>query len=326
MLGLSTIAVAFLYGASVTLGGPVNSTDTDSIRRTCGTEISNSQLIANEKHFAANRVRVGAGSPLRLATAPLDVYFHVIYKNESLTGGFITDAQIADQIQVLNDGYAPSGVQFSLKEVTRNLNATQFSRAGPFSTAAMQAEMKTALRKGGPAALNVYSVGFELGDVRGLLGYATFPIDYQVSPWDDGVVVLYSSLPGGSMRDYNEGKTLTHEVGHWAGLYHTFQGECGSVGDEVDDTPPEDSPADGCPVGRDTCPGGGVDPIENFMDYSYDSCMTTFSPGQVVRLKDQIATYRDVVDVPEEPTTTVISSTTSESSTSTSTVPACTVA
>lgn len=121
--------------------------------------------------------------------------------------------------------------------------------------------MKKALRRGGPADVNVYTVGFKEGEAKGLLGYATFPKLYEGAEQDDGIVILYSTLPGGSLKGYNEGKTFTHELGHWLGLYHTFQGEsCTGGGDFVSDTPPEKAPASGCPIGRNTCPGGGKDP------------------------------------------------------------------
>jgi len=153
--------------------------------------------------------------------------------------------------------------------------------------------MKNALRKGTARDLNVYTVAFTSGPGVGLLGYSTFPVDYSSKPKNDGVVLMFGSLPGGSVVRFNTGRILVHEVGHWVGLYHTFQGGCTSPGDFVDDTPAEASPARGCPTGRDSCPTlPGLDPIHNFMDYTDDSCRTEFTAGQVVRLRSQIATYR----------------------------------
>lgn len=225
----------------------------------------------------------GGGGGSQVTGGTINVHFHVITSSGGL--GNVTDKQIYDQIDVLNKAFQSWGWQFQLVSTERRANDVWFAMQ-PSTTAERQA--KTALRQGSADDLNIYTAN----PAGGYLGWATFPSSYASNPTNDGVVLLYSSLPGGSAVPYHLGDTGTHEVGHWMGLYHTFQGGCSKSGDYVDDTPAEQSPAYGCPAGRDSCRAAGYDPIENFMDYTDDDCMDRFTSLQDLRMDAMFGAYR----------------------------------
>lgn len=238
---------------------------------------------ASGKLVKSSETRKPAPTPAFAATT-VSVYWHVITNG---TSGKLTTTQIQNQLNVLNNAYAASGFSFTLAGTETTTNSDWYSIAFPASgqEPSDAKAMKTALHKGTKAALNIYSTTFS----DGTLGYAQFPSTNNATL--DGVVIDYRTIPGGSLSPYNLGDTATHEVGHWVGLYHTFQGGC-SGGDLVSDTPAEASPAFGCPTGRDTCAATGLDPIKNFMDYTDDSCMNMFTAGQTTRMQNQWVTYR----------------------------------
>jgi Pregnancy-associated plasma protein-A len=236
---------------------------------------------------ASAKGRAGKGFK---ATVP--VYFHVVTDG---TIGALTNAQIATQIDVLNntfaggEGGANTGFSFTLAGVTRTDNAGWFY-ANPGGT--NEHTMKQTLKQGGDNALNLYST-----TAGAYLGWAYLP-DITTKPGQaylDGVVFDWESIPGTSdtyAGRYDQGETATHEVGHWLNLEHTFFGGCNAKGDFVSDTPPEKTPTSGCPAGKDTCKAPGLDPIHNYMDYSYDSCYTEFTGGQAQRMRDAWLLYR----------------------------------
>lgn len=229
------------------------------------------------------------------ATAPgtvtIPVAFHVIREGPTLAEGNVPQSMIDAQIRVLNRSFAgrtggvATAFEFELVSVDRTTNADWY-HMGYGSREERVA--KAALHEGGAETLNMYSALLDAN----LLGWATFPSSYAQHPEWDGVVILWSSMPGGGAVPYDEGDTATHEVGHWLGLYHTFQGGCNRWGDYIEDTPAERSPAFGCPEGRDTCNEPGLDPIENFMDYTEDACMDAFTAGQSLRMDESWAAFR----------------------------------
>ena len=241
----------------------------------------------------------------------IPVVVHVIAHTNG--SGQISDAMIESQIDVLNEDFrAIAGtnggngtdgmIRFYLAQVdpagnpttgiTRTVNDTWFNDSGNYWTP---------LHWDTTEYLNIYT-----NSASGNLGYVpTLPQGGIVGTEADRVVVLWSSFGRNSPigPPYDKGRTTTHEVGHYLGLYHTFQGGCAAVsncygnGDRLCDTAAEAVPTFGCPGSKSSC--GTPDPVDNYMDYSDDLCMERFTPEQVNRMRCTIENWRP--DLPEVP-------------------------
>jgi hypothetical protein len=289
-------AVGLAIALATSTAGAVSSADARAVApRACrgdhgaadsaGVRYDPSEPSAREVAASAAALRQGEpGQSIGLAKAvTVHVYAHVL---RSQAAGGISELRIARQVDVLNRAFAgeqsPAAAatpfRFRLADVDVTVNG-RWSRMDEGTIAETRA--KRALHRGNATDLNLY-----IGRNRsGSLGWGTQPTRLDSAPKLDGVVVARHTLPGGSHGHYSAGDAAVHETGHWLGLFHTFAGKCGSRGDLVADTPREARPSYTCPLHRDTCTAPGDDPVHNFMDYSYDSCMNQFSAGQVARMR-----------------------------------------
>ncbi len=249
------------------------------------------QIRRNDEAIRAFRGASRRNARYRRASGTITInvqFIHIHDGNE----GKVTAAQRADQIKVLNDDYRPHQIQFTYDELaTKEVDNPIWFRMDHRSEAERQA--KTALQVAPETNLNFYTAGFPANS--GLLGWATFPDELAGDRVRDGVVLRHGTLPGGSTAPFNLGQTGTHEVGHWAGLFHTFQGGCDGIGDHIGDTVAHAGPNFGKPAigeAHNACNQNEDAPVQNFMNYTDDDWMILFTDAQGGRMREQIAMFR----------------------------------
>ncbi|WP_167856390.1 M43 family zinc metalloprotease [Hymenobacter metallicola] len=275
--------------------------------RECATmEVLEAQMAADptlarrmadvERHTAEVVANPTARRTNAIVTIPVVV--HVVYNT---TAQNVPQSQIDAQIRVLNEDFAKTNSDASLIPAAfagvaagTNVRFVLAKRDpnGAATTGVVRRSTKTRsfssndfvkyTSKGGSDAwprdkyLNLWLCN--LG--QGLLGYAQFPGGAAAT---DGVVCLYSSVPGGTASNYNKGRTATHEVGHWLNLRHIWgDATCGN--DLVADTPTQQTSNGGCPTFPHVTCGNQGDMSMNYMDYTYDACMYMFTGGQSARM------------------------------------------
>lgn len=275
-----------------------------------------SKIEELKRQKASGRIMAGVVS--------IPIVVHIVHNGEAVGSGTnISLAQVQAQIEVLNEDFrkiagTPGGssnnpvaadieIEFCLSPVGQNgeiLDEPGIHRynggRSDWTLEQIESQLKPITIWNANLFYNIWTVKFNAANAN-LIGYAQFPDQSGLSGLNvsggpastDGVVIRYQSFGSTDkgnfpvmVAPYNKGRTLSHETGHWLGLRHIW-GDGACADDFVADTPTQQGPSSGCPVGRVSC--GGLNMVENYMDYSDDACMNIFTQGQKTRMQAVIA-------------------------------------
>ena len=281
------LSIWFFLGhlnAQADLNNPNNILDSDRVIRVCGTMPPTSDEILfskleTEQWLAENDSRDDSLLIVYVA-------WHVIHASNN--AGNLTDVQIEYQIQVMNYDFQEHNIAFILDTIDRTANDTWFEGWDP-DNGGMDTQGMQALNYDPYHYLNIYSAELAGGAGFVTCGYTWWPTNYGEGHYRQGISIDYRCIAGGSYGD----DTATHEIGHYFGLYHTFQTDCSAPDDAVADTPRNHSDyLHGCNSSQDSCPDDpGNDPVSNYMNYSSVGCTHNFTLGQKDRMDAIIESY-----------------------------------
>jgi len=262
--------------------------------------------------------RVATGKTMRTSgPVTIPVVFHIVSRQPNQ----VTNAQVMAQLDTINKDYAglngadsriitafrevfgQSGMQFCLAQRTPGNQPTTgivryTTTRSSFTYDDSQAtdNLKHSSTGGADAWDPERYLNIWICDISAdVLGYATFPNTGRSD--EQGVVIDLVSLPGGSATNYNYGKTLTHELGHFFNLYHIWGDDFGacSGSDFIADTPNQGNYTGALHTGvlTDNCTATAPGIMyQNFMDYTPDAALFMFTRLQVARMEAAFNTYR----------------------------------
>ncbi len=255
------------------------------------------QLLRIDRQLEASLGGTGTTTATARTGLELRVAVHVhVIRDDADRGP--SEKKVRRQLEVLDDAFAGGqSAESSASRFTFRLATYERVHNDKWRNLAMgsaeDTAMRRALHQGDEGDLNLYLLAPTDPDARNVvLGWSTSPWQVEDDLKLDGVVIHEGSLPGGELASYDRGDTAVHEVGHWLGLLHTFEGGCTEPNDLVKDTPAQGEPSSTCEGVKDTCDLPGDDPVHNFMDYAVDACMNQFTSGQVSRMTDNWLAYR----------------------------------
>ena len=306
----------------------------------CGSDEHNAKLLATNPNMMGSesfknkidteiaKIKNNISNKNNMVVITIPLVIHILHNGEPIgTGANISDAQVLSQVTVMNEdfrmmagtpGQSTAGgvdveVNFVMAKQTPNgcatngINRVNICQDGTNSSDVDYWKTQTIWDR--DLYMNMWSSKY-VGDLSTILGFAQFPGGPATT---DGVSAGHTYFGSSDYNDgtfntsapYDKGRTMTHEVGHYLGLYHTFQGGCNGAGDEVADTPAVDAANYNCPTGHQSC--STLDMIENYMDYTDDTCMNTFTAGQKARVqavlfgsRSGLATSNGATAPPEE--------------------------
>lgn len=303
----------------------IGQTNPVSLENWCGTSQRMNALMQDASyqiiHAQDEQIRANEflnPNPSQKSIYQIPIVFHILHNGGSEN---ISEAQIFNALDVINRDFrkqnadtalivpqfksliADVEIEFVLatkdpigncfKGYTRTKSTATFSGGGSAGDAQVVAVRNGNDVYNGNWPSNMYLNVYVVADAGGAGGYTQYPSNSNFGNMENGIWILHTQFGEIGTSSTSAGRSLTHEIGHWLNLPHTWgnsnspgpgEGNCGTD-DGVSDTPLCEGVSGGCPTSQVSC--GSLDNVQNYMDYAL-SCQSMFTIGQANRMRTAV--------------------------------------